>query len=816
MFCRRAILGGQKIGNQKKQFKRICHCRHLPVFGSKFLCIFFLYWLSFAPLTFAQIDNAQLSGENVVISGVRTAGNLNVSSEQILGKVRSRVGDLYDEATAEKDVQRIAELPGVEYSYFNKKAVDGKIELTFVVVEKNVVRSINFIGNKGYKDKKLRKELDFKTGDYLDTMLVEAGRTAVTDYYHKKGYHFVRVGVDEAELSKGNVVYQINEGPRVRIAAVRFRGNEGIRTKKLENLIKTKQRKWFFWPNYYAETLLSEDRTELLNDYQRRGFLNTNITARRDFSEDRNKVYITFVIDEGKVYAIEEISIIGNGYFDTNQLRNQIESKAGQTYYETKTDSDTKRLLSLYRENGFINAKVQKQRLFVAEDKVRVEFAITEGQRFRIGQVNITGNKQTQDKVIRRVLDEYDFKPGNWYNADIARGDGNGYLEKRVRQMAMTESVAITPVGEAPGQRDAHVSVVEGQTGMVMVGAGVASDSGVIGQLVFEQRNFDISDKPDSFYEFITGKAFKGAGQNLRIALQPGTRVSQYSISFTEPYLNDKPISLNVVASSWERYRESYDEHRIKGYVGFEKRYKNRWRRSIGFRAENVELDNIDTDAPKEIRDFKGNTNLFGVKLGIGRELTDDKFSPTKGYIFNAGYEQVGGDNTFGVLSGSYNRYKTIFEDLAERKTVLATKLLAATTVGNAPPFEKFYAGGSGLYGIRGFDYRGVSTRGLPTDATGTPILGREKKDPIGSDWIFLASAEVTVPLVKDNFSALFFVDSGAIDSGDYRASIGAGIQILIPQWFGPVPMRFELAAPFMKDDEDETQVFSFSVGRLF
>jgi outer membrane protein insertion porin family len=91
-----------------------------------------------------------------------------------------------------------------------------------------------------------------------------------------------------------------------------------------------------------------------------------------------------------------------------------------------------------------------------------------------------------------------------------------------------------------------------------------------------------------------------------------------------------------------------------------------------------------------------------------------------------------------------------------------------------------------------------------------------ERDDPIGSDWIFLANAEITVPLVSESLSALFFIDSGTIDSGSYRSTVGTGIQIMIPQWFGPVPMRFELAVPIMKDDDDETQVFSFSVGRLF
>ena len=107
------------------------------------------------------------------------------------------------------------------------------------------------------------------------------------------------------------------------------------------------------------------------------------------------------------------------------------------------------------------------------------------------------------------------------------------------------------------------------------------------------------------------------------------------------------------------------------------------------------------------------------------------------------------------------------------------------------------------MYGMRGFAYRGVSPRSGVDD------------DP-GSDWLFLASAEVIKPLSSDSFAALFFIDSGMIDSGGYRASVGTGIQILIPQWFGPVPMRLELATPLMKDGKDDTQVFSFSVGRLF
>ena len=90
----------------------------------------------------------------------------------------------------------------------------------------------------------------------------------------------------------------------------------------------------------------------------------------------------------------------------------------------------------------------------------------------------------------------------------------------------VAESVTITPSGQKPDQKDAQVHVIEGQTGMIMLGAGIGSDSGFMGQLVFDQQNFDISNKPKDLKDFFSGDAFKGGGQNLRVALQPGTEVS--------------------------------------------------------------------------------------------------------------------------------------------------------------------------------------------------------------------------------------------------------------------------------------------------
>lgn len=685
--------------------------------------------------------------------------------------------------------------------------------------ERNIIRSIDFVNNRAFKDKALLKRVDFEVGDYLDPILADAYRRTLAEFYRKKGFPFAEVTLDSKQLEQGRVVYTFNEGQKVKIASVNFSGNESIKTSALKNAIKTKTTKWFFWPAFFVEEVPAEDVARLQTIYHERGFLDFDITDKKDFTD--GKVDITFEINEGPSYTVGKIYFTGATHFNNEKLLEGLQLEPGQVYHERRALTHVKQVLKLYRENGFVDAAVDETYLFTKDPNVvNLEYNIREGNQFRVGRIDITGNEQTQDKVIRRVLDEYGFMPGEFYNADLAPREGNGKLEQYVQQMTLSQEAIIRPVTPASGAdnaKDIKVDIKEGQTGSLMFAGGVSSDSDVIGQVVLEQRNFDVTDWPENFGEFITGNAFKGGGQTLRVALEPGTVVSQYSVSFSEPYFKDKPVSLNLSGSSWEREitrkddNTLYDEGRVKGYVGFEKRYKNHWRRSIGLRVENVQVDDIYVYAPKEIFDVKGYNFQTGVRFGIGRDMTDDRFNPSNGYKFNAGYEQITGDEDFGILQGSVVGFRTLHQDLADRKTVLAMKLLGATTFNYAPPFERFYGGGTSMYSIRGFDYRGVSTRGLQTN-----VANPQREDPIGSEWIFLANAEVAVPVVSDNLSALFFVDSGAIDTGSYRASIGTGIQILIPQWSGPMPMRFEFAVPFMKDDDDETRVFSFSMRGLF
>jgi outer membrane protein insertion porin family len=683
-----------------------------------------------------------------------------------------------------------------------------------------IIKSIEFLGNKHFKDHVLRQRLGFELGDRLDPFLAEGGRLTIAEVYRKIGYAFVEVSLDRDRMSHGNLLYKIEENPRVQVSGIQFVGNESFNSSTLSKIIKTSTRQWLVWPSYYTEDSVEEDVGRLRDFYYDHGFLNYKIAAEKEFSDDHSTVYITFTISEGPPYYIGEIRFKGNTKYADEQLMTTLESQAGKIYLRPTARRDATNIAQMYREQGYVDADV-RQRIIMGpqagDETVSVEFEVVEGRPFRIGNIEITGNEKTQDKAVRHVLDEYGFTPGKLYNARVAPKEGGGQLEKYVQRGTVAEEVMIRPVAPPdpnanPDRKDARVDVKEGMTGMIMPAVGVSSDSGLFGQIMYRQSNFDISDFPNNLWDFLTQQSFRGAGQTLSVTLQPGTEYSQYYVEWIDPYWRDQPVSLDVLGRSWQRYRESWDESRLKGFVGLEQRLPNGWRPSIGFRSENVRLSRMDYDVPQEIRNEDGSHQLYGLKLGLDVLDLDDRYTPSKGRVIGGDYEQVTGDFDFGILEGHYTRYWTLHEDVVGHKTVLAGRLLVATVVGDAPTFEKFYGGGSsGPYALRGFEYRGVSTRGLQTN-----VPNPRREDPIGSDWIFLAGAEATVPLIGDNFSLLFFTDSGTVDTGQYRLSIGTGLQIMVPQLLGPVPMRFELAAPLLKSSEDNTQVFSFSAGGMF
>jgi outer membrane protein insertion porin family len=397
---------------------------------------------------------------------------------------------------------------------------DGEVTVTFTVVEKPEVQAIEFEGNRKYKEKDLLKELDFSVGDLLDRFAVNQGRENILRKYREAGYGDAEVEVDQDLLkSEQRVLYRIVEGGRIKVRRILFEGNETFSARELKGKIATKTYIWIFRTGAYDPDQVRQDEASLEKFYRDKGFLDVRVSSRLDFSDDRKDLTITFTIFEGTRYRIRNVNVRGNQVFTNEEILNEMRLLPEDYWDQETLDLSIKAITTLYGEDGYIYAEVVPERVFVADEPgyVNLNVSIVENEQVSVGRIVIRGNARTKDKVARRELEYY---PEELYNITKVKKS-----EQNLRETAYFSDVTISPVGEEPSVRDSMVELVENdQTTRLLFGFGVGSNSGLVGQFVIENRNFDIADWPRSFGELFRGRAFRGAGQTLDPAVAGRTR----------------------------------------------------------------------------------------------------------------------------------------------------------------------------------------------------------------------------------------------------------------------------------------------------
>lgn len=589
-------------------------------------------------------------------------------------------------------------------------------------------------------------------------------------------------------------------GNQPRIRKILFEGAEAFSSKQLARQITTKTKFWFIRTGEFDREQTEGDVARLQNFFRDAGYLDATATFATSVSEDGDDMTLTFTINEGATYEIEAIQFEGNATLSVEELRALISSSEGKTVRRPTIDADVRSIQERYGELGFLYSSVRAVRVFSnTPELVRITYQISEGQRFRIGRIAVRGNTRTKDKVVRRALRLY--PPDDWFNVNEAND-----AEKRLRGTKIFTSARVIPVGNQAGIRDAVIDVTEAdKAGDFLFAVGVTSNSGLVGSVVLDLQNFDLSDTPRSWKELRSGRAFFGGGQRMRIELQPGTDLSRFRIDFTEPYLGDRPTRFDASLYAFGRGRDGYDETRSGLAVSLGNRFETGrltgWTRELALRTELVTVDNVDLFSSSEIRDDEGNSVLIAVKVSLARDRTDNRFIPTDGDRLRLSLEQFIGDDNFAKLTFEYDRYKTLRADRLNRKSVLHLRASGGATLGDAPIYERFFAGGTGS--IRGFSFRGVGEHDGIDD------------NNIGGDFMLLMGAEYSYPLFGERVRGHVFLDTGAVGSGTLRAAIGVGVRFSL-DILGPVPIELNLAAPISSDGEDGTQVFSFVIGGLF
>ncbi len=770
------------------------------------------FFLSPLSAIFAQEDRG-LQASTVI--EVRVSGNRRLSRSAVLAGVKTRVGQDFDEEIARADVQRL--LDGRRFSAVKvtKIRTPRGVIVTFEVTERPTVARVAFVGNKAYKDSQLAKELTFAAGDPLSRSAVVVGKQALLSKYRSDGYADATITVDPEELDKRNVIYRIVEGPKVSIRKLRFEGNRHFSNFRLRMTIGLSKRFWPFVPGNFDREQMQRDVNAIRNLYVSEGFLDVEVGARPEMSPDRRKVALTFVIRENQRYRINKVIFRGNRAFSGAELAKRLNLRRGKFFSSLALQRDTREIRNTCGKLGYIDANVTARKIFVDPTAplpawvqtvakkgekpalLNLLFDITEGGQYRFGGIVIRGNTTTQDRVIRRQLK---FFPEQLFDTTAVER-----ARRRLLESGLFEKVDIIPTGQSPGERDVLVKISEGRTAMFLVGAGVSSNAGILGNISFKQRNFDILGWPRSRREFLSGQAFKGAGQTLSIVAEPGTELMRFHVEWTEPYLFDQPYSLGLKSFLFTRGRESYDEMRYGCVASVGHRFRNRWYGELSGRIEGVKIDDLDEDAPPEVSKDEGTHALLGLKGTLVRDRTDSRWRPTTGDRFRLSYEQVAGGFQFGRGVAEYRIYRTLYTDALERKHILAGRFSVGHIFGDAPVFERFYGGGTGS--IRGFAYRGISPRSAGTD------------EAIGGESMIFAGGEYSFPLIgkprEGGLRGVVFLDTGTVEEEfkltTYRVSAGFGVRWTV-KVFGPVPIALDFGFPLNKSDEDDTQVFSFSM----
>ena len=303
---------------------------------------------------------------------------------------------------------------------------------------------------------------------------------------------------------------------------------------------------------------------------------------------------------------------------------------------------------------------------------------------------------------------------------------------------------------------------------------------------------------------------FTGDGQKLRIRAQVGTKRQDYILSWTEPWLFDRPISfgIDLYRKDSKYLSDLYDERRTGVNFRLGKRLAEFYRADLRYKLEQDEIRNVADEASDLIKEEEGTFDVSSLELTLTRDTRNSPIYPSRGMRNSVTGEAAGGplgfDRDFTKLSTQHSLYIPLPLDLIVR---LSTEAGVVDEFGDSDRvslFERFFLGGANT--VRGFEYRDIG----PKDESGEPIGGKS---------MVVGSAELTFPIIEKLRGAVFY-DTGNVyedyfdfDLGDLRSGAGVGIRLELP--IGPI--RLDYGWPIDRDEfQDSSGHFDFNIGYSF
>lgn len=737
--------------------------------------------------------------EEFQVTAVEVEGNKVVSSATILSKIKTRPGDRITQGTVDGDIKRLYGTGFfTDVSANVRPYQDGNL-VRFVVKERPLVAGVVVTGSRHFRESKLREELKTKEQELLDRRRLKEDVEHIKQLYREKGFHLADVRsdvkVDEA-TNKATISFMIDEGRKVRVRKILFEGNQSVPARRLRRAMGTKQA-FLFGSGYYRPEVLQEDVERLKELYRLEGYSDVQAAYETQFDEKKEWLAITMKIEEGPRYLVGAVDFRGVQQLGEEELRKRLKLVAGEPFSQERISQDAANLQAAYFAKGYMSASVEPStRLNLENQKVDITYQVVEGSIAKVGDIVIQGNIKTKDLVIRRELR---ITPGERFDGEKLRRS-----KERLYNLGYFEEVTLeTSPSSRPGYRNLVVTVKESKTGEFSFGGGFSSLDKFVGFAEIVQKNFDILNWP----------TFVGGGQEIKFSVQAGTRRRNFEISFTEPWIFNRPYLAGFDLFSSTRTKGegySFDLTRRGGDLRLGHRMGDYNRADLMYRLENVQVSDVPNTASSALRDEVGRNTVSSVRLGFTRDTRDNIFNPKQGYRASSDIETAGS-----FLGGEKDFWKwtadgSVFFTPILQDQVLELHAMAglANNFGNSasvPIFERFFAGGADT--IRGYRERRVG----PKDSV--------NKDPIGGEAMALFNVEYTVPFLDFLKGAVFFDTGNVWNQVDefakkgFKLGTGAGVRIKTP--FGPV--KLDYGFPLNPDrGEHKTGRIHFSASRAF
>lgn len=693
---------------------------------------------------------------------IRVEGAKTVADELITSTISLRTGGILDPAEVAKSIKQLYKMSIFSDIRVLTEPYKTGVNLIIRVQENPVLASIEYPGMKVVKKDRLDELMTVRVGTFWSENQKQQLVSKLANEYHTKGYSNAQINVSEREAEPGkvHVTVSVNEGKRLAITQISFLGNENFDDKQLQKRMKTKPAN-ILRSGRFEQEKFDTDIRNLEAFYKKNGFIDVQIEPQKPRQAGDRSLELIIRITEGQKYTFGSIDVKGNESFTTEAILEYFSLQSGETFDQGKFETQLSKIYMKYFEEGFIYAEIEPD-LQKDGSQLNIHLNISEGTRARVRQIHITGNQRTKEKVLRRQLE---IAPGDYYRqTQLIRTQQNiynlGFFEPDIKLDYTTIN--------SDGDIDLQIDVIDKSSGVANGGVGYNSQDKFVGQLSVSMNNLFGNNWASSL-----SWEFGGSTQNFEFSFTNPNFLDTDILLGTNLYYTTKEwssffykISTRGASLRLGQYIPWVDRTRlVMAYSLYSKKYRITDMASV--------MNNADANATLIELNSMNWRYTSGLSGTLSRDSRDNIYFPKRGTQMTLFSELAGG-----LLGGDFDYFKQIAQVNWYIEMIYNFTLRTKWRFGyitpygsseDAPPDEKFYLGGTGVDGIRGYPDRSVGP-----DGGGTREI--------------LFSTEVGYPIGGDQVVLLGFFDAG--DSYNtfrkfnflkFNKGVGAGIRIRSP-----------------------------------